>query len=150
MSTATTPRRSVDLLLDQYGESHQNPLNKRIHWVCVPIIVFSLLGLLWAVHPYAPVALMLLAMIYYVTLSPLMAVLMLGITAAMLYALWLLAATGYLWQVCAALFVAAWVGQFIGHKIEGRKPSFFQDIRFLLVGPLWLLGFVLRKLNVAY
>ncbi|MDE2048143.1 MAG: DUF962 domain-containing protein [Betaproteobacteria bacterium] len=150
MSAVDSPRRTVDVLLDQYGESHQNPTNKLIHWFCVPVIVFSVLGLLGALHPYAPVALMLLSLIYYVTLSPVMAVLMLGITAAMLYALWLLSGTGYLWQVSAVLFVAAWVVQFIGHRIEGKKPSFFQDVKFLLIGPLWLLGFVLRKLGVSY
>jgi uncharacterized membrane protein YGL010W len=49
-----------------------------------------------------------------------------------------------------AIFVVAWIGQFIGHKIEGKKPSFFDDLRFLLIGPLFVLGFLYRRLNVAY
>lgn len=149
-SQAGGARRTVDVLLDQYGESHQHPTNKLIHWFCVPLIVFSVLGLLWAVHPYAPIVLMVLSLIYYVTLSPVMAILMLGISAAMLYGLWLIAQTGYLWQVSLAIFIGAWIVQFIGHKIEGKKPSFLQDVKFLLIGPLWLLGFVLRKLGVRY
>jgi uncharacterized membrane protein YGL010W len=42
------------------------------------------------------------------------------------------------------------VGQFIGHKIEGKKPSFFKDILFLLIGPLWLLSFIYKKVGISY
>jgi uncharacterized membrane protein YGL010W len=48
------------------------------------------------------------------------------------------------------IFILAWVGQFIGHKIEGMKPSFFQDLQFLLVGPMWLMHFVFKKLGLRY
>jgi uncharacterized membrane protein YGL010W len=48
------------------------------------------------------------------------------------------------------VFVLAWIGQFIGHLIEGKKPSFFEDVKFLMVGPAWLLGFVYRRLGIAY
>ena len=60
------------------------------------------------------------------------------------------AATQPLYQVCVTVFVIAWIGQFIGHKIEGKKPSFFKDLQFLLVGPMWLLHFVYRKLGISY
>ena len=49
---------------------------------------------------------------------------------------------------CGVLFVLAWVGQFIGHKIEGKKPSFFEDLQFLLVGPVWLLRFVYERMGL--
>jgi uncharacterized membrane protein YGL010W len=55
-----------------------------------------------------------------------------------------------LWSVCLALFVAAWIGQFIGHRYEGQRPSFFKDIQFLMIGPLWLLSFIYRKLRIPY
>lgn len=48
------------------------------------------------------------------------------------------------------IFVVAWIGQFVGHKIEGAKPSFFEDIQFLLIGPAWLLSFVYDKIGVDY
>ena len=48
------------------------------------------------------------------------------------------------------IFVIAWIGQFIGHKIEGKKPSFFEDIQFLLIGPAWLLSFIYNKLGIKY
>ena len=52
--------------------------------------------------------------------------------------------------VSIAVFVVAWIGQFIGHKIEGKKPSFFDDLRFLLIGPLFVLGFLYRRMHLAY
>ena len=45
-------------------------------------------------------------------------------------------------------FIVAWIGQFIGHKIEGKKPAFFKDLQFLLIGPVWLLSFIYNKLNI--
>ena len=47
-----------------------------------------------------------------------------------------------------SIFIIAWIGQFIGHKIEGKKPAFFKDLQFLLIGPLWLLSFIYKKLNI--
>ncbi len=55
-----------------------------------------------------------------------------------------------LWQVAITIFIVAWIGQFIGHHIEGKRPSFFRDIQFLLIGPVWLLADVYRKFNVKY
>ena len=49
-----------------------------------------------------------------------------------------------------ALFVVGWIIQFVGHKIEGQKPSFFEDLQFLLIGPLWLLSDVYRRLGISY
>jgi len=55
-----------------------------------------------------------------------------------------------LWESCLVVFVIAWIGQFIGHKIEGKKPSFLDDLRFLLIGPIWLLHFILKKASIRY
>src|SRR5262249_2722390 len=49
-----------------------------------------------------------------------------------------------------AVFVAAWIAQFVGHSIEGRKPSFFEDLQFLLIGPLWLLADGYRRVGTRY
>jgi uncharacterized membrane protein YGL010W len=48
------------------------------------------------------------------------------------------------------IFVAAWVAQFVGHKIEGKKPSFFEDMQYLWVGPLFVLSKLLGKLGVRW
>jgi uncharacterized membrane protein YGL010W len=143
-----TPRQ-IDRLLAIYGESHRNPVNETIHCICVPAIVFSLLGLVWAAHPMAALALATVSLIYYVTLSVPFAIGMLLMSGAMLWLL-LMLPQQLIWQISLAIFVLAWIGQFIGHKIEGRKPSFFDDLRFLLIGPLFVLAFLYRRLNVAY
>ena len=55
-----------------------------------------------------------------------------------------------LFTISLVLFVVAWIGQFIGHKLEGAKPSFFKDLQFLLIGPAWLLSFIYKKMGIAY
>ncbi|PKV46041.1 putative membrane protein YGL010W [Janthinobacterium sp. 61] len=141
--------RTIDTLLTQYGESHRNHVNEWVHIVCVPLIVFSLLGLLWSVHPSAALLGSILALYYYYKLSRPFAVGMLAMLAAMLGVLLLMPAMTIL-PVSLGVFVLAWIGQFIGHQIEGKKPSFLDDLRFLLVGPLFVLGFLYRRLRLAY
>ena len=141
--------RTIDTLLAQYGESHRNHVNEWVHIVCVPLIVFSLLGLLWSAHPSMALLASILALYYYYKLSRPFAAGMLAILAIMLGLLLLMPALTIL-PVSLALFVLAWIGQFIGHQIEGKKPSFLDDARFLLVGPLFVLGFLYRRLRLAY
>ncbi|HTP98817.1 MAG TPA: Mpo1-like protein [Casimicrobiaceae bacterium] len=140
--------RRIDELFARYSESHQNPSNKVIHWICVPLITWSVLALLWSWTPVAAYVLIALAIAFYAWLSPVIAVGMLGVTAALVYPLTLIGS--YALVSAIVVFVAAWIGQFIGHKIEGRKPSFFEDVKFLLIGPAWLLAHVYRKLGIAY
>jgi uncharacterized membrane protein YGL010W len=150
--------KTVEQWFDAYGESHRNPVNKLIHWVCIPLIVMSLLGLLWEVRvPGGPgwlnaaVLLMVAAMGWYTTLSKRLALGMALVTSALLGGVVGLSMLPIpLWISSLTIFVLAWVGQFIGHKLEGKKPSFFEDLQFLLVGPLWLLGFVYRRLGLRY
>ena len=154
--------RSVHSWLDEYGESHRDPANKLIHWICVPLIMLSALGMLWAVprpaalvslSPYANWATIMIAasLVYYFLLSPRLGAGMLLVVVLMYLALEALAGLPWpLWATSAGIFAGAWIGQFIGHKIEGKKPSFFKDLLFLLIGPLWLLAALYRKLQIAY
>ena len=144
----TAQARSIDTLLDQYSESHRNPTNELIHMVCVPVIVFTLLGILWAIHPLVALAAGAGALWYYARLSRPFALGMLVMLALMLAVLALMPPHTVL-PLSLALFVVAWIGQFIGHKIEGRKPSFLEDLRFLLIGPLFVLGLLYRRLRLA-
>lgn len=142
-------QRPVQILIDKYSESHLNHTNEIIHFICVPAIVFSLLGLMWVVHPYVAIGLAVLSLAYYFTLSTSFAmgmVLMSGAMLAVLYAL----PQAVILPLSIVVFVVAWIGQFIGHKIEGKKPSFFDDLRFLLIGPLFVLSFLYRRLHIAY
>ena len=140
--------RKIDNLFSRYGESHRNPTNKAIHWICVPLITWSLLAALWAWTPIAAYVLIAVAVAFYVSLSLPIAIGMLLVSGFIV--LTLTVVTEHLLIVAIVVFVAAWIGQFIGHKIEGKKPSFFEDIKFLLVGPAWLLGFVYRRLGIPY
>jgi len=165
---AKAPQRPVDVLFDQYAENHQNPTNKLIHWICVPLIVFSLLGLVWAI-PFPSLKFMgsyngyfnwasfliAFAIYYYYKLSPILSYVMLLVVMLFVYLIILLAGWQHnggpaLWQACTAIFVIAWIGQFIGHKIEGKKPSFLTDLKFLLIGPIWLLHFIFKKFSIRY
>ena len=141
--------RTIDTLLAKYSESHLNPTNEVIHFICVPIIVFTLLGLLWAAHPLLAVAVTLASLAYYFKLSKPFAVGMLLMSTLMLALLAALPDRAIL-PLSVAIFVLAWIGQFIGHKIEGKKPSFFDDLRFLLIGPLFVLSFLYRRLKLAW
>ena len=149
--------KSVEDWLDAYGESHQNPINKKIHWICVPLIMFSLLGLLWMVHlPFyiestyfnACTLLIALVSIYYLKLSIPMGIGMLLISFSMIFIIIQINDSGVIPYII--IFILAWIGQFIGHKIEGRKPSFFEDLQFLLIGPLWILAQAYNALRIKY
>lgn len=159
----STTRKSADQWFAEYGESHQDHANELIHWICVPVIFYTVMGFVWsipvpvAVHAAAPwfnwthpVILAVLA--FYLRLSAPLAI---GMLAFMCFCYLLLEIQRLLcpfpvWKSSLILFVAAWIGQFVGHRIEGRKPSFFKDVQFLLIGPAWLLHFVYRKLGVDY
>lgn len=148
MEFSSTPR-DIDLLLARYSESHRNPVNELIHFVCIPAIVFSLLGILWAIHPVVALAVVAAALVYYTRLSRPFALGMAAMAAVMLGLLNMLP-EGTVLVTSIGVFVLAWIGQFIGHHIEGKKPSFFDDLRFLLIGPLFVLSFLYRRMRLAY
>ena len=146
---STTQPRDIDVLLAKYSESHVNHSNEIIHFVCVPAIVFTLLGIVWWIHPLAALAVTIAALAYYVKLSPPFAVGMVVMAGLMLGLLSLMPSQAVL-PLSLAIFALAWIGQFIGHMIEGKKPSFLDDLRFLLIGPLFVLSFLYRRLKLAW
>jgi uncharacterized membrane protein YGL010W len=147
--------KTIQQWFDAYAESHQNHTNKLIHWICIPAIFFSIVCLLSLV-PVAGVlnlagVIMLFATLFYARLSPKLAVgMVLFYVLCFLGAKWLGALSIPLWISAVSIFVVAWIGQFIGHHIEGKKPSFIKDLQFLLIGPAWLMGFIYKKLGVGY
>lgn len=153
--------KSIQTWLSEYGESHQNHINKTIHWICVPAIFFSIVGLFYGIKlPFMlhstlqlNVAMILLALviIYYASLSR---TIWIGMSLFSLVCLLLCHFiethfTMPLWQICLIIFVFAWIGQFYGHKIEGKKPSFLKDLQFLLIGPAWLMSFIYQRLRIS-
>lgn len=145
---AAAQPRKVDQLLAHYGESHQNPRNELIHFIAIPLIMLSLVGMLFALHPYVAYAFVAASMVYYARLS---AVFFMTMAVWSVLFLGLVFAMGPLvLPLSIAIFVGAWILQFIGHKIEGKKPSFFEDIQYLWVGPLFVLSKLFGKLGIRW
>ncbi len=158
--------KSIQTWFDEYAVSHQNSTNKLIHYICVPAIFFSIIALLGSIphdflNSWAPVEyqayihfgtlLILFGLVFYLRLSFPLFIGIALFSALCLYLTALLAqASVPLWQSSLSIFVLAWIGQFIGHKIEGAKPSFFQDLQFLMIGPAWILGFIYKKIGLKY
>ena len=142
-------QRPIDRFISRYSESHLHPLNEAIHCVCVPAIVFALMGMVWSLHPWAAVLVSLASLAYYLWLSRPFALGMLLMSLAMLWGLSAIPPE-QLFVVALAVFVLGWIGQFVGHKIEGKKPSFFDDLRYLLIGPLFVLAVLYRRMGIVY
>lgn len=145
--TAPATRR-VDQLLTHYGESHTHPTNELIHFIAIPLIMLSLVGLMYEAHPLLAYAFVAASLVYYARLSLVFAVTMLAGSALMLAVVH--AMGGQRLLLCAGIFVVAWIFQFVGHKIEGKKPSFFEDIQYLWVGPLFVLSKLFEKLGIRW
>jgi len=154
--------RTIHQWLSEYGESHTNETNKLIHWICVPAIFFSITGLLYSIkfplvlahnlQLNAAMIALLLATIYYLSLSIKVGIgmLLFGFVCLGLCYIAEVFLPFPLWLFCVIIFVLAWIGQFYGHKVEGKKPSFFKDIQFLLIGPMWLMSFVYKKIGISF
>jgi len=140
--------RRVDQLLAHYEESHRNPKNELIHFIAIPLIMLSLVGMMFALHPFVAYAFIAASMVYYLRLSLVFLVTMVLwslLTVALVFAMGSLVL-----ELSVAIFVGAWILQFIGHKLEGKKPSFFEDIQYLWVGPLFVLSKLFNKLGLRW
>ena len=144
------PQRKVDALLQHYGLSHTHPVNEVIHFVAIPAIMISLNGLLFAVHPALVLLLIAVSLVYYSRLSWPFTLCMLLLSSVMLALVDAMDAAGVLVQASVGVFVVAWIFQFIGHHLEGKKPSFFEDLQYQLVGPLFVLSKAFERLVVRW
>ena len=156
-------KKTADQWFNEYGDSHQHKTNKLIHWLCVPLIFLVILGLVWsipvptimsAIHPYLNWSTLSFLFIagFYLRLSSRLGI---GLIIFTLLCYSLIAwyeslQIASLVSTCIVLFIILWIFQFIGHHIEGKKPSFFKDIQFLMIGPAWLMGFIYRRLGLSY
>ena len=160
-TSTADPRREVDRWIGNYSEDHRNPTNILIHWICVPAIVWAVVAMLWVVPVpnalgraglWAGVA-MFAALTFYLRLSKplgfamLLVFVALGLITEALYRA--LGATQLLW-LAIVVFVIAWVVQFVGHQIEGKRPSFLTDLAYLLLGPTWIVTKLMRRLGISY
>ena len=146
--------KTLDQWFEEYAVSHQNKTNQLIHFVCVPAIFFSIVGMLMSIPSqfinktiglenafftnWATVVL-LFVLVFYLRLSLSMFLKILVFTIICLIGNHYLSQFSPLFYTSLAIFVIAWIGQFYGHNLEGKKPSFFKDLQFLLIGPAWVI-----------
>ena len=175
--------KTINVWFDEYGESHQNKINKLIHWICIPLIFWSIITLLSLIpHTYLDIwdniilnelmhwgtIVTILGLVFYIRLSFKIFAGMLVFSSLIILNIYYikhlfesaiftkslffsnLNANEFLLYLSLIVFIFAWLLQFIGHKIEGKKPSFFKDIQFLLIGPAWLLGFIYNKFKIKF
>lgn len=155
--------KSMQTWLDEYGESHQNKLNKAIHWFCVPQIVWTVMvfmyvipvpDLMSSISPYLNFASLacVFTLIFYSRLSFSLTI---GMTVFLLACYFSILGfeslfPGFLLTFALLWFAFLWFLQFYGHKVEGKKPSFFKDLQFLMIGPAWLMSFIYLKIGLKY
>jgi uncharacterized membrane protein YGL010W len=152
--------RQIEFLLNEYGESHKNKTNILIHAIVVPAIYFVSLALVWSIPTPAFLnyfditwahILVIPTLYYYFRLSGPIGAAMTLLSILSLFGIKLLESLDIsVWKFSLVLFVVMWILQFIGHHIEGKKPSFFKDLQFLLVGPAWWWVHWLKRLHINY
>lgn len=152
--------KTLNQWFEEYAVSHQNETNQLIHFVCVPAIFFSIIGMLMSIptnfienvlnlnNPFIENwgnILVLLLLLFYLRLSISMFFKMLVFSIPCIVGNYYLGSILPLFYTSLAIFVIAWIGQFYGHKIEGKKPSFLKDLQFLLIGPAWVIKKITSK-----
>jgi uncharacterized membrane protein YGL010W len=152
--------KTLDQWFEEYAVSHQNPKNKAIHYICVPAIFFSIVGLLMSIpsgflnsllHLNQPIienwaaVVLIFVLFFYIRLSVSMAIKIAVFSVLCLVINFYIGQFVPLWAFSIAVFAVAWIGQFYGHNIEGKKPSFLKDIQFLLIGPAWVVENLFSK-----
>ncbi|WP_299885302.1 DUF962 domain-containing protein [uncultured Lacinutrix sp.] len=160
--------RKIDSLLSEYGESHQTKFNKIVHYFCVPAIFFSLIGLLasiptggflqdsvpaWmAPHMHLGTVIIILGLLYYLRLSVVLFIGMVLFSVLVLFGIYSISKLDIapLWVIMIAIFIVAWIVQFIGHNHEGKKPSFLKDVQFLMIGPAWTMSHLFEALKIKF
>lgn len=160
-TSATPAPRRIDQRFAHYADDHRNATNQRIHVFAVPAIVWSVAALLWCIPApgtlfregiWAGLAMAAASAFYLRASKPLAAGLVVAFVLVALSCAWMAATYGLRALLAAGIgvFVVAWIAQFIGHRIEGRRPSFLTDLTYLLIGPAWVLAKLYRRLGIRY
>ncbi|AOW19905.1 Mpo1 family 2-hydroxy fatty acid dioxygenase [Urechidicola croceus] len=154
--------KTLNQWFEEYSVSHQNETNQLIHYICVPAIFFSIVGLFMSIptdflsnlfglqNPYIEnwaFIVLSLILVFYLRLSFSMFLKMLVISALCIVLNYFLGQKLPLFYTSLVIFALAWIGQFYGHKVEGKKPSFIKDLQFLLIGPAWVIQKLTTKKN---
>ncbi len=161
-------KRPIDIYFDSYAKSHRDSTNQFINYFVTPLTIFSLLGLFWAIpFPYLKFLghwngffnwasfLMAFSIYFYFKLSPVLSYLMLFVFLGLSYGVmgldqWQKAGGPPLGPLCLIIFILCRVATFIGYRYEGKNPPLAEDIKFLLIAPVWFLHFVVKKFSIKY
>ncbi|CAF1062113.1 unnamed protein product [Rotaria sordida] len=161
------PSEELIAWLDEYSQSHQNSINILIHKICVPTITITVIAMLWClpiipknirhiisidqVGLINPSLIIIPIIAFYWNLSSTLAITMTLLFLILIILLILLEKNHVrIFRIALIIFILAWIGQFIGHEIEGKKPAFFKDLQFLLIGPLWTLTHAFKFMGIDY
>jgi uncharacterized membrane protein YGL010W len=125
---------SLDKALRDYESYHKDPLNIKIHIICVPLIILSVVGMLNAIPvAWGPIRIghivCLLYFSYYIFYARPYLLPCFAMFAAIIAVDFLLAKLPsplYL-SINISLFVVSWALQIWGHKKEGNKPAFIDN-----------------------
>lgn len=153
--------RDVNDWFASYSADHRNPVNGLIHWICVPAILWSVIAALWTLpvpsslgQPGLWCALLMVGVLtFYWRLSRALGAAMIVVFVVLAFVTHLAydaLGPARLLELAAAVFIVAWIGQFVGHRLEGARPSFLTDLVYLLIGPAWLVGKIMRRARIAY
>ncbi|CAF1453951.1 unnamed protein product [Adineta steineri] len=161
------PGKELTAWLDEYALSHQNPTNIILHKICVPAITLTIIAMLWRLPIIPkhirntisigksglinPSLIFIPVLAFYWNLSSSMAIGMTILFLLVILSLIIMEKNHVrIFRLALIIFILAWIGQFIGHEIEGKKPAFFKDLQFLLIGPLWTLSHVYKFFGIDY
>ncbi len=159
--TREQARERLETWFANYSADHRNTLNQRLHVLCVPLILWAVVALLWCIPvpgtlfgpgAFAALAMFLVWSFYYRHSRALGMGMLLVFIGFSWGTRWLYFQYGAatLATLAAGVFALAWVGQFVGHHFEGRRPSFLTDLTYLLIGPLWVLAKLYRRMGLRY
>jgi uncharacterized membrane protein YGL010W len=153
---------NADPWLKRYERDHTHAVNRALHWMCIPVFVASVVGLLWSVpvpgvlRDASPVLnwgtfFLMAAVVYYFILSITLAVGLLPFVMCVAVAVaWLDTLSPPLWLVSATAFALAGAGLLAGHAFEDKRVSLFSDLNFLMIGPLWIIASIYERLKIPY
>lgn len=158
----------LEFYFDKFAASHQNPINMLMQIIGVPLLVFGIFGLVWAIpFPYIKFLgqynqdfnwssfLIAISIYYYLKLSPVLSYIVLFILLGFSYLViellqWQHTGGPALSVVCGIMFIVACILLFIGYKKEGKRLSFEYRYKNLLIAPLFLLHLVFRRFALKY
>lgn len=143
--------KSLQEQMATYAAYHRNGSNKAIHFVFVPLIVWSVMGLLGLI-PGVLVGGVVVTLAHVLTLAVLAYYLRLdfplGIAMVLFFTVLLVSALeldlrlgGTALSFFGAVFVLSWAAQLVGHRFfEGRKPALADDLFQVFVSPIFIMA----------